>query len=211
MATHRFYKGPSKPPPFHDGPETLAPAQPRIVARRFSSKPPRIVAGPRSSPRGADPLVRELASGTPLVRFTCEPGSNLLEDVQQFIAAYTKLRFRPSIAQRVSVAAYELFANALSYGSVSAEVVFEILECGDRIEVRVVNDAIPARVDMLRERVKRLEKDPEATFVDEMRRYVTGGVARAMLGLARVRHEAQMDLELEVSGTRVFVRASCQR
>ncbi len=146
-----------------------------------------------------------------LVRFTCEPGSDLLEDVHLFVDAYCRLRFRPAVAQRVALTGYELLANALNYGSVASEVVFELLERDERVVVRVQNDSIRARLDMLADRVKRLEADPEAVFVEEMRRYVSGGVSRAALGLARIRHEAKMDLELTISGSQVVVAASCRK
>jgi hypothetical protein len=214
LTTFRF-KRPSKPVVGRDeGTETVGPGRPleTRVASAASRGGSREVAErpPQRSDEGSAWMM-DKGEAESLIRFSCEPGSNLLEDVHQFVDAYAKLRFRPSVAQRVSLAAYELFSNALSYGSVSSEVVFEVLEKGGLVLIRVQNDAIRARLEMLGDRVKRLERDPEATFVEEMRRYVGGGVSRAMLGLARVRHEAQMDLDVVVADSRVVVTASCAR
>lgn len=210
MSSFRF-KAPSKPSTDRgEGAQTVAPATPSPGrAPRFGAES----AGDRPEARstGRRSWLDEKEEAESLIRFACEPGSNLLEDVHQFVEAYAKLRFRPSVAQRVSLAAYELFSNALNYGSVSSEVVFELLEQGGLVQVRVQNDAIRARLEMLGDRVKRLERDPEATFVEEMRRYVSGGVSRAMLGLARVRHEGQMELALAIEDSRVVVTASCAR
>jgi hypothetical protein len=204
LASFRFPQRPRVSSEPDDGANTIVPEKYEPIARGSG-----VLDDPRL--RQAHDIATQADEGESLIRFACEPGSNLLEDVHQFVEAYLKLRFRPSVAQRVSLAAYELFSNALDYGSVSSEVVFEVLERADRVEVRVTNDAIRARLEMLTDRVNRLRDDPEATFVEEMRRYVGGGVSRAMLGLARVRHEAQMDLDLTVEDSRVVVVASCPR
>jgi hypothetical protein len=75
------------------------------------------------------------------------------------------------------------------------------------IEVRVTNDTVPVRVDMLRSHLERLANDPEAAFLEEMRRSVSGGSSKAMLGLARVVHEAKLALELYIAGSRLTVVA----
>jgi len=130
-----------------------------------------------------------------LISFSCEPGSELLEFAHRFVEAFTRLRFRPVLAQRVTVAAYELLANALAYSSVSREVSFELVDVGGALEVRVSNEAVPSRLTMLGERVRRLASDAEAVYLEEMRRSAAG--LRATLGLARVRWEAECQLELE--------------
>jgi len=129
-----------------------------------------------------------------LISFSCEPGSELLEFAHRFVAAFTRLRFRPVLAQRVTLAAYELLANALAYSSVSREVDFELVDAGGALEVRVSNEAVPSRLAMLGERVQRLGSDAEGVYLEEMRRSAAG--MRATLGLARVRWEAECTLEV---------------
>jgi hypothetical protein len=143
-----------------------------------------------------------------LVRIACESGSDVIEAIQSFLVSYGKLRFRSAVAERVCVAAYELLANGLNYGSISHEVTFELFQRGRVVEVAVTNDATPSRLRMLAGCVAKLRDGAEAVYLEELRRSVAGGFPRAMLGLARVVHEAQMGLDVEVLGeSRVTVRA----
>jgi hypothetical protein len=146
-----------------------------------------------------------------LVRVFCSPGSDSLEGTHQFLSGYTKSRFRMQIAQRISVAAYELLANALNYSSMAEEVVVELMELPDFAAIRVMNETIAPRISMLNEHVAKIRLNAEATLVEEMRRSVAGGPVRPMLGLARVVHEAGMQLDVAVEGRRVTLTASCRK
>ncbi|GEM_PF-1740748 len=151
------------------------------------------------------------ARATPLLQFTCQPGTDVLEVAHQFIESLAGASFRPGLASRIAIASYELLANALAYGSLGRDIQFELLDLGDRVAVRVSNEAVRSRIELLVERVGRLQKDPQAVFLEEMRRYATQGIQRAMLGLARVRHEAAMNLDCEHAGGRVTVSASLEK
>ncbi len=128
-----------------------------------------------------------------------------------FIAAYAEKRFTSSVAQRLGVAAYELLSNALSYGTVTHPVVFEMFDTLDGVEIEVVNGAIPARIKMLQAQLGKLKTDPESTYMEEMRRSLGGGYPRAMLGLARVCHEQRMPLELSLDDQLVTLTARTAR
>jgi len=151
------------------------------------------------------------ARATPLLQFTCQPGTDVLEVAHQFIEALAGASFRPGLAARLTIAGYELLANALAYGSLGRDVQFELVDLGDRVAVRVSNEAVAALPDLLVAGVGRLQRDPQAVFLEEMRRYATQGIQRAMLGLARVRHEAAMNLDCQRSGSRVTVSASLEK
>jgi hypothetical protein len=143
-----------------------------------------------------------------LLRIACEPGSNVLEVVQSFLAAYTPLRFRPALAERVCVAAYELLANGLNHGSTYRDVIFELSQSGSSVEVAVSNEAVPSRLRMLAVHIEKLRAGAEAVYLEELKRALGGAGPRAMLGLARVVHEAQMGLDVAVRGdSSVTVRA----
>lgn len=146
-----------------------------------------------------------------LLRVCCEPGSDVLDELETFASAYLKQRFRPSIAQAVATASYELCSNAISYASVATDVIFEIWSSASAIEVVVQNEAVPARVDVLQQMATRIRANPEEAYLEELRRSMAGKMPRAMLGLARVVHEAAMDLDIQVDGRRVKVTASCAR
>lgn len=124
-----------------------------------------------------------------------------------FVMAYLRQRFLPTIADPLTVAAYELLDNALNYGSVAEQVYLEVVETSAAVGVRVSNASISARVDMLISHFERLRSSEEPVFVEEMRRTLAGGFARPMLGLARIVHETGLDLQLYVDDLRVTVVA----
>ncbi len=142
------------------------------------------------------------------MRIVCSPGGDALEATHQFIERYSQSRFANQVAQRLSLATYELLSNAFNFGLLSADVVIELLSSDTRVEVRVTNDAIAARISMLTSHLEKLKQDAGATLLEEMRRSVGGLGARAMLGLARVAHEASFDVDVVVDGRRVTVTAS---
>jgi hypothetical protein len=140
----------------------------------------------------------------------CELGSSQ-EYLHNFISTYAAARFAPATAQKVTLASYELIENGLRYSSLAQDVIYELAELGRELEVSVRNAAVRSRLSMLEERVARLDADAAALYEEELRRSVAGGVRRPMLGLARIRHEAQMKLTVEVLGSVVTVRARCPR
>ncbi|HTA89284.1 MAG TPA: hypothetical protein VK745_06905 [Polyangiaceae bacterium] len=150
-------------------------------------------------------------AGRSLVRILCTAGSGALEYIHAFVTAYSVDHFRGAVAQRLSVGAYELLSNALNFGSVSSDIVLELIESDSVVGVRVSNEAIPARISMLTEHLLRLRTNAEQTFMEELRRSVTGGIPRPMLGLARVTHEVGLTLELHVQDRRISVTAQCRR
>jgi hypothetical protein len=115
------------------------------------------------------------------------------------------------MAEKIALASYELIENAVSYGSVSGDVVYLLSETERYMEICVSNDASSGRVTNLRAHLERLRMDPEKAFLDEMSRSVTGVGGRAALGLARICHEGQLDLVFEMDGSRVTMRARCPR
>ena len=143
---------------------------------------------------------------TTLVSVTLDAGSNLLESVHAFITQYATGRFTSSVAQAISVAAYELLENALSYASLTAPVTLQLISNEGEPEVCVSNVAVPSRLNVLRELLDALSRDAQGVFVEQMRRSIVGH-QRATLGLARIAHEANMQLAMIVDGDRVCVRA----
>jgi len=153
----------------------------------------------------------EILNGRTLLRVICTAGSGALEYTHAFVTAYTADHLRGAVAQRLSLGTYELLSNALNFGSVSSDIVIELIESDSMVGVRVSNDAIAARISMLTEHLLKLKTNAEQTFLEELRRSVTGGIPRPMLGLARVSHEAGLTLDLQVNERRVSVTAQCRR
>jgi len=133
----------------------------------------------------------------------------MLDYTHTFFTAYTEGHFRPHVAQKLTIAAFELVANGLRFGTISDKVVVELLKGTGWIVVRVTNSTIMARIAMLTEHLDRLQSSPEGTYMEEMRKSLGGGGQRAMLGLARVAHEAGLEIFFSVEGSRVVVEAYC--
>jgi len=150
-------------------------------------------------------------TGRSLVRVVCTAGASALEYTHAFVSAYTADHLRGAVAQRLSVGAYELLSNAINFGSVSSDIVIELIETDTMVGVRVSNEAIQARLSMLMEHLVKVRANPEQTFMEELRRSVTGGIPRPMLGLARVAHEVGLTLDVYVDARRVTVTAQCRR
>jgi len=219
-----FDRNPPRSPPAHA--EATRPGQPAPGANdpapRTKTGPiggggndpaPRTKTGPIGGGGGSGGNSRDGGAlvGRSLVRLYCNAGSSALEYTHAFINAYAIDHFRGAVAQRLSVGAYELLSNALNFGSVSSDILLELIEAENIVGVRVSNEAIQARISMLNEHLLKLHTNPEQTFLDELRRSVTGGIPRPMLGLARVAHEAGLTLTLNVQDRRVTVTAQCRR
>ena len=144
-----------------------------------------------------------------VLRVVCEAGSDILESTHAYVTALAKSKFRASVAERVSVSCWELLSNALSYGSVRRPVILELCDFKSSVEIRVTNDSIAARCQMLEQRIDQLKRDAKGTYLQEMRRSMSGGNQRATLGLAWVAHESKMDLSCSLANGRVLVSARC--
>jgi hypothetical protein len=215
------------PGPFGAGTSSPSGSEPRVpLSRRIGDDPSGSFRKSSETFTAITPSSSKIAAaraGTPeafdsttsrcrcLVRVLCSPGSDSLEATHGFLSGYTKSRFRPQVAQRLSVAAYELLSNGLNYSSMADEITVELLDLPDASAVRVANETIAPRISMLSEHMGKLRQSAEATLVDEMRRSVAGGPVRPMLGLARVVHEASMQLDLVVAERRVTMTASCRK
>jgi len=84
-----------------------------------------------------------------MVRVICTAGSGALEYTHAFISAYTADHLRGAVAQRLSVGAYELLSNALNFGSVSSDIVLELIEADALVAnlaalIDAINRAKPA-------------------------------------------------------------------
>jgi hypothetical protein len=129
----------------------------------------------------------------------------------EFIDAYMRDRFSAGLAERVTLASSELLDNAIRYGSLSREIVYS-LDMDDRhIIVSVTNATVRPRLEMLSEQVRRLQTSPERVYLEEFERSVQRSGRRSMLGLARICHEAEMHLELNIQDALVTVTAHHRR
>ena len=152
---------------------------------------------------------RPAALPLPLLSIGTPADEALLEPTYAYLSVYCFALFPPHLAQRLSVALYELCANALCHGSREGEVRIELHRHGDAVSVRVSNEAEPRQRERLRVQIERVQADPQAAFTSEMNRFVGASQPPPMLGIVRVAHEAHLRLELRVDAGRVEVAAEC--
>jgi hypothetical protein len=115
------------------------------------------------------------------------------------------------LAERLNVAIYELYANALRYGSSTGEVRLELerSSSGSGITLRISNHVELHQLERLESQIGRVQADPAAAFATEMNRFAGGSQPPPMLGLVRVAHESALPLELRLEGERVVLSTVC--
>ncbi|HEX2876665.1 MAG TPA: hypothetical protein VHP33_35685 [Polyangiaceae bacterium] len=150
------------------------------------------------------------AAALPLVSIGSPADPALLEPTYAYLSAYTGLCFSPRVAERLNVAIYELYANALRYGAPGGEVRLELERRGGGAALRVSNQAERAQLERLKTQLAQVQADAGAAFAIEMNRFAGGSQPPPMLGLVRVSHEAGLQLELSQSGERVEVSLVCE-
>jgi hypothetical protein len=151
-----------------------------------------------------------LSHASALIQVTWDQSPDL-EQFLGFISAYARGRFSASLAERVTLASTELLDNAVRYGSLARDFSYR-LELQEKVVcVCVRNTTVRTRVEMLTAQLRRLDTTPEQVYASELERSMTSGGRRSMLGLARIRHEAEMQIEIDVADNDVTVRALCAR
>lgn len=151
------------------------------------------------------------ASSASLIRVSWDASPDL-EQFLAFVTAFAKGRFSLTLAERVTLASGELLDNAVRYGSLAREFTYELSTEGGQVSVSVQNNTVQTRVEMLSSQLRRLEAGADQVYASELERSLSPGSGRrSMLGLARIRHEAEMRIELTANGGLVKVRAYCAR
>lgn len=172
-------------------------------------------ADPRSRSSGvrrAEPVSAHLPvvlGAAPQLSIGMPASEALLEPTYAYLSAYCFAVFGPGVAQRLNVAVYELFANALRHGSGQEDVRIELRRFGSGVMLLVTNHASAAHVERLRKHLDRVQCSPKAAFNREMSRFEAAGEGEPMLGIVRVAHEAGLALHLRVEGGSVEMSTLC--
>ncbi len=133
----------------------------------------------------------------------------LLEPTYAYLSAYCFAVLGPAVAQRLNVAVYELFANALRHGSGRGEVRLELRRRGSAVLLLVTNRVTPSHLERLCKHVERVQCSPSAAFLREMNRFETETQPPPMMGIVRVAHEAALSIQLRVERDWVEVSTLC--
>lgn len=128
-----------------------------------------------------------------------------------FVSGYAKAIFRAATAERVILASHELLENALRYSLMSREICYALSVTTVEVQVSVQNSTISSRIEILRAQLARIRENPGHTYTTELERSMNGTGRRAMLGLVRICHEADMELRAAIDTSTVTLTASCRR
>jgi hypothetical protein len=145
-----------------------------------------------------------------LISIGAPADSALLESTYAYLSTYCSACLPPQVAQRLNVAIYELYANALRYGAPGSQVRLELEKTPSGARLFITNCTDPAQRERLELQIKRVERSPEAAFRAEMDRFAGGSTTPPMLGIVRVAHESRLPIELLVDGDQVRISTLCE-
>ena len=149
------------------------------------------------------------ATELPLISIGAPADPALLEPTYAYLSAYCFACLAPQTAQRLNVAIYELYANALRYGSGRGDVRIELRRADGGINLCIANFAEPSHIERLKQQITRVQEDPAAAFSGEMNRFDGASQPPPMLGIVRVAHEVGLSLDLRCDDQRVEIYTHC--
>jgi hypothetical protein len=148
-------------------------------------------------------------NGSRVLFLRMQPLWSMVDDVRRLVASFCATACPGSEQEeRLALAAHELVQNAFAHGGASdVELEIELDRIADRARLSVSNACDPEQIPVLRALVARVQshRDPLAGYVEAMRE---NPEARGGLGLSRIRYEGELDLGVDVRGTRVTVHAA---
>ena len=139
------------------------------------------------------------------------PHASLVSSARRFLEdLYGRWLVDPHDAYRVAMTAHELIENLVKYSSDTKSLVeVDVRQQGDQsvVSVRTKNRAAPEQVEELRRSLERVSQAPDPVAVyDELVR-TSPERQGSGLGFARIRAEAEMNLDYSVSDGEVTIVA----
>lgn len=128
------------------------------------------------------------------------PAWTYIDGIRDFGEFFCRTTFAESdVADRACVVIQETLENAIKYSSndPDAELELVISAAGQRIEFSVTSKPDHLHLQSLKDELDRLKTmDPEQAFVAALERAQREPEASARLGLARMRYEGNVELQL---------------
>jgi hypothetical protein len=144
-----------------------------------------------------------------------EPNPRFVSVVRRFVeATFERLLADRDLVFRVSMTAHELMENAAKY-SLGSKALLRVScrrEGGEAVvSLYLANETTPNHIDRLRERVAAIAQasDPFAHYQKLMKQNART-LDESGLGLARIRAEGEMSLDLDVRGNTVGLMANAR-
>jgi two-component sensor histidine kinase len=140
-----------------------------------------------------------------------EPQPRMVSIVRRFVEeGCEKLVGNPFAVHRVSLAVHELLENASKYRTgPEAGLAVRCDRDGAAASITVTNQAAPAHIARLRTRVAEIQAAAEPfVYYQSLMRRTAALEEESGLGLARIRAEGELRLDLQVVGNVVTIVAS---
>lgn len=148
-----------------------------------------------------DSIPASLLSVHPLVSMRFRPAWTYIDGIREFGEFFCRTTFDdPEIADRACIIIQETLENAVKYssGDSSNELELVIKATSSLIEFSVTSTPNQEHLGSLEAELRQLnEMEPEAAFMAALQRAEREPNASARLGLARMRYEAAVALNLE--------------
>jgi hypothetical protein len=133
--------------------------------------------------------------------------AEFVTDVGSFAGRLANRMFAGETGQRARIAAHELIENAGRFAAAATEIVVELLSDQGAFELRVSNVALGSRIALLKQQVALAQSIEDTGHYAKLIRARIGAHDGQGLGLLRVRHDAMVELAVELDGPRVTVTA----
>ncbi|HEX4477021.1 MAG TPA: hypothetical protein VH142_18150 [Polyangiaceae bacterium] len=143
-----------------------------------------------------------------LVQLRFKPLWLYVDTVREFCGFFAKATFDDdAIGERVAVVVHELVENAIRYGN-DKELELRIERGVTEVLVRVANTTSDEQAENLKRTFAELHRVSAAeAYVQALKRAATLPETQSGLGLARIRHEGRVNLDLSITPGRVCITA----
>jgi hypothetical protein len=158
------------------------------------------------------PTARDPGEDRPALCIQFEPHPGLLTTTREFVSSFCSTFVTdPDIISRLAIVAHELLENSIKYskdGKTSMRIDLRTDDAGRRVSIRAENRATPERVIAVCQAIEDLRgaADPLELYCQWIRASVERDT-HSGLGLARIRVEADCQLDYAVTGDQVAVLA----
>lgn len=143
----------------------------------------------------------------PYFHLVFRPNIGLVSTVRRFACDfYRRVLVDQDLSSRLALATHEMLENAVTYAK-DEETAIKIEIEGDLLIIRTWNRASPDRLTAVKTGIDRVmaAADPELYYQEQMR-IASKRDDGSGLGLARVRNEAELNLDYEIDGDKVCIR-----
>jgi hypothetical protein len=150
--------------------------------------------------------------GRPLVFMRFRPAWAYIEGIREFARFFCETTFKePELAERARMVIQETLENAVKYSTEGkhSELELSISRDHEHLEISVASLPDPAHYGTLKRQLSEIQDDePEEAYIKAFERAALNPDKSAQLGLARIRYEGGVELQLrDEDGGRIRIVA----